>query len=131
MRIAKRLQRPVLHWGWRIQGTLGLVGGVLLIVANPMFADVEVGSLPLLDWLLPAYLAPAVLAVAAQRHPATEQPALLRPILAGYALIAGFVWITLELRHLFNPGSIGLETAISEMPSCGRGRARGSSTVWR
>ncbi len=67
MRIAERLQRPVLHWSWRIQGTLCLVGGVLLILANPMFTDVEVGRLPLLDWLLPAYLAPAVLAVAARR----------------------------------------------------------------
>jgi uncharacterized membrane protein len=110
MRIAERLQRPVLHWSWRIQGTLGLVGGVLLILANPMFTDVEVGRLPLLDWLLPAYLAPAVLAVAARRCEPTEQPAPLRPILAGYALIAGFVWITLEIRHLFNPGSIGLAT---------------------
>jgi uncharacterized membrane protein len=111
MRIAERLQRPVLHWGWRIQGTLGLVGGVLLILANPMFSDVEVGRLPLLDWLLPAYLAPALLAVAARRRPATEQPAPLRPVLAGYALIAGFVWITLEVRHLFNSGPIGLESA--------------------
>jgi uncharacterized membrane protein len=75
-----------------------------------MFTDVEVGRLPLLDWLLPAYLAPAVLAVAARRCEPTEQPAPLRPILAGYALIAGFVWITLEIRHLFNPGSIGLAT---------------------
>ena len=30
MRIATRLQRPVLQWGWRIQGTLALAGGIVL-----------------------------------------------------------------------------------------------------
>ena len=87
MRIAERLRRPVLHWGWRIQGALALAGGVLLILDNPLFTDVEVGNLPLLDWLLPAYLVPALLAVVARRSPATEQPA--RPAAAAGRLCAG------------------------------------------
>ncbi len=62
---------------------------MLLILANPMFTDDEVGSLPLLDWLLPAYLVPALLAVAARREPATAQPAAAPAVLGGYALIAG------------------------------------------
>jgi uncharacterized membrane protein len=110
MRIARRLGRQVLRWGWRIQGALALAGGVLLILLNPLFTDVEVGRLPLFDWLLPAYLLPMLLAVVAQRDPATEQPAPLRPLLAGYALIAGLVWLTLEVRHLFHAGPIGLDT---------------------
>ena len=109
MRIAERLRRPVLHWAWRVQGALALAGSVLLILDNPLFTAVEVGNLPLLDWLLPAYLVPALLAVVARRSPATEQPPVLRPLLGGYALVAGFVWITLEVRHLFHPGSIGLD----------------------
>ncbi len=110
MRIAERLGRPVLHWAWRVQGALALAGGVLLILYNPMVTDDDLGGVPLLDWLLPAYLVPAVLAIDARRQPATEQPAALRPLLGAYALLAGLVWITLEVRHLFHPGSIGLDT---------------------
>ena len=112
MRIAERLRRPVLHWGWRVQGALALAGSVLLVLDNPLFSDVEVGNLPLLDRLLPAYLVPALLAVVARRNPATQQPPVLRPLLGGYALVVGFVWITLEVRHLFHPGdAVGVEDA--------------------
>ena len=110
MRIAERLGRPVLHWAWRVQGALALAGGVSLIIANPMFTDADLGGLPLVDWMLPAYLMPAALAIMARRHGATAQPTPLRPLLGAYALIAGLVWITLEVRHLFHPGSIGLDT---------------------
>jgi uncharacterized membrane protein len=116
LRIAERLDRPVLHWSWRILGALGLVGGVLLILANPMFTNDEVGRLPLLDWLLPAYLVPALLAIMIGREAATGQPAALRPLIGGYVLVAGFVWLTLEVRHLFHPGPIGLESADVEDP---------------
>ena len=108
MRIAERLERPVLHLAWRIQGALALSGGLLMILFNPAVLDLPVGSLPLLDWLLPAYLLPALLTVAALRELATARPARLRTMLAGYAVLAGFVWLTLEVRHMFNPGSIGL-----------------------
>jgi len=110
MLIARRLARPVLYWGWRIQGTLALAGAVLLILFNPLVTDDEVGRLPLFDWLLPAYLLPALLALVARRDAATAQPAVLRPLLGGYALIAGLVWLTLEVRHWFHAGSIGLDT---------------------
>ncbi len=108
MRIAERLDRPMLHVAWRIQGALALSGGLLMILLNPAALDLPVGSLPLLDWLLPAYLLPALLAAAALREKATEAPANLRTVLAGYAVVAGFVWFTLQVRHLFNPGPIGL-----------------------
>src|SRR5262249_8210962 len=61
MRIAWRLNRPVLHWAWRVQGALALVGGVVLIFNNPLVTDEDLGGIPLIDWLLPAYLIPAVL----------------------------------------------------------------------
>lgn len=108
MRIATRLQRPMLHWAWRIQGGAALAGGVLLILLNPLLTGEQVGHTPLLDWLLPAYLLPACLAAVARRSPATAQPAWLRQALGGYALVAGFAWITLEVRHLFHPGPMGM-----------------------
>ena len=109
MRIARRLGRPVLHAAWRVLGALALAGGVLLILDNPMITDVEPGRLPLLDWLLPGYLVPALLAAAALRSDAVTQPPALRPLLAAYALVAGLAWITLEVRHLFHRGPIGLD----------------------
>jgi uncharacterized membrane protein len=114
MRIAERLDRPVLHWGWQVQGALALAGGVLLILFNPLLTDDEPGRLPLLDWLLPAYLLPALLAVVALRNAATAQPSSLRPLLGAYALIAGLVWLTLEVRHLFHAGPVGLDTVAVE-----------------
>jgi uncharacterized membrane protein len=108
MRIAERLERPVLHVAWRVQGALALSGGLLMILLNPAVLDLPVGSLPLLDWLLPAYLLPALLAAVAVGEQATAQPANLRTVLAGYAVLAGFVWLTVEVRHLFNSGAIGL-----------------------
>jgi len=106
MRIATRLNRPVLHWGWRIQGALAMAGGTLLILGNPIVTGEPVGHTPVLDWLLPAYLLPACLAALALRQPATAQPSWLRRLLAGYALLAGFAWITLEVRHLFHPAAM-------------------------
>ena len=111
MRLDQRAPRPVRAWAWRIQGAAALVGGVALLIGNPAFFGDPVGTAPLLDALLPAYLLPAVLAGLAVRHPATTRPALLRPVLAGYALVAAFAWITLEVRHLFHPDAVGLDAA--------------------
>lgn len=79
-------------------------------MANPAVTDDWAGQWPLLDWLLPAYVMPAVLAVLAIRHPATAEPKALRPVLACHALFAGFVWITLEIRHLFHLEAMGFDT---------------------
>jgi uncharacterized membrane protein len=111
MRIATRLNRPVLQWGWRIEGVLALGGGIMLLLANPTVTGDPVGHGVVLDWLLPAYLLPGALAVVAMRHPATAAPVALRPVLACYALLGGFVWITLEIRHLFHPDAMGFDAA--------------------
>jgi uncharacterized membrane protein len=97
-----------------VQGALALAGGVLLILFNPLLTGDEPGRLPLLDWLLPAYLLPALLAVVALRNAATAQPSSLRPLLGAYALFAGLVWLTLEVRHLFHAGPVGLDTVAVE-----------------
>jgi len=103
LRIAIRLRRPVLIWGSRIQGALALAGGVFLLLANPAITGEVVGTWPILDWLLPAYLLPAVLAVVAARSLSPPY----RTVLASYALLAMFMWITLEIRHLFHGATIG------------------------
>ena len=40
-----------------------------------------------------------------------RQPPVAAAVLACYALLAGFVWITLEIRHLFHPDAMGLDIA--------------------
>ena len=54
MQIATRLNRPVLLMCWRVLGCAAIGGGVLLILANPLLTGASVGTLPILDWLLPA-----------------------------------------------------------------------------
>lgn len=105
-----RTGRPVLDWAWRIQGALALAGAVLLILGNPAFvASTTVGVRPVVNALLPAYVVPAVLALLALRRPSL--PASLRPVLLGYVLVAGFAWITLEVRHAFHPDAMALADA--------------------
>jgi len=110
LRLAQRTGRVVLGWVWQVQGALALLGGTLLLVANPAFLDGNpVGRLPLLDALLAAYALPALLAVLASRTPGPS-PAQRR-VLAVYAFAAAFAWITLEVRYLFHPAAIGFGEA--------------------
>jgi uncharacterized membrane protein len=94
----------MLGWAWRIQGGLALAGGLALLMGNPAFFYSFVGTRPLFDALLPAYLVPAVVAALAIR----PVPPSLRTPLACYALFAVFAWITLEIRHLFHPEDMAL-----------------------
>jgi len=99
--LARRTGRPVLEGAWRVQGALALAGGAVLLAVNPAFANLHAGSAALLF----GYLAPALLAVLALRLVTIAQ---LRPVLGGYAIIAGFAWIGLQIRDLFHPGAMGL-----------------------
>jgi uncharacterized membrane protein len=97
--LAQRTGRPILRWAWRILGTVALGYGVVLILANPALTGARAG----IPALLAAYLAPAALAVVARFR---LQEAGLRQTLAIYALVAGFVWITLQIRESFHPGAM-------------------------
>ena len=70
--------------------------------ANPLWSHQAVGSKPLLDLLAAAYALPAALAVAAaaevRRHGGRRLPRLA----GATALLLGFTWISLEVRHLFH-----------------------------
>ena len=106
MRGAARLQRPVLNWVWRIQGGLALLGGVLLILVNPIIGDARIHGLPILNELLLAYVVPAILAALAMRHELLRNDEGVRKLLGVYALVAVFTWITVEIRYAFHPGNM-------------------------
>ena len=102
--LAGRTGRPVLRWAWRILGGIALLGGFLLLLLNPALTDARAGALS----LLAAYLLPAALAVYARRRIADSG---VRRMLAAYALLAGFVWITVQIRMGFHPGARSLSTS--------------------
>jgi uncharacterized membrane protein len=104
--------RPMLREGWRLLLLLAAVGGTALILLNPALAP-QGASLrwPILNALLPAYALPALLAAAAARAPESAFTPRLRRGLAGYAILAGFTWISLEVRRLFQPEAMLLDLA--------------------
>jgi len=97
MVLARRMGRRVLDVAWKIQGVLALAGGVMLLLGNPVVANMRAGQAALAF----GYLVPAVLAGLALLR--QEGRRLLTP-LGLYALVAGFAWLTLEVRLLFHPG---------------------------
>jgi uncharacterized membrane protein len=101
LRLAQRTGRPILHWAWRMMGGVALIVATLLLVFNPAFTGGPAGVVS----LLAAYLIPAVLAVLARRRLAIPN---LRRILGAYAVVAGFAWITLQIRQVFHPGDMSL-----------------------
>lgn len=94
--LSRRAGRRVLAFAWRLQGTLALLGGVMLLFANPVWMDDTSSHVELAF----AYLVPALLTGAAlvQR----ELARALKP-LGLYALLAGFAWLSLGVRLAFNP----------------------------
>ena len=96
LHLARRTGRPILVWAGHILGGVAFVFAVLLLVLNPALTGAEAG----LFSLLAGYLAPAGLALAGRRYLADPQ---FRRMLAAYALVAGFVWITLQIRQFFHP----------------------------
>ncbi len=96
MVLARRLGRRVLDVAWRIQGGLALAGGVVLLLGNPVTLNLRVGQAGLAF----GYLVPAVLAGLALLR---REGRRFLAVLGLYALVAGFAWLTLEVRLLFHP----------------------------
>jgi uncharacterized membrane protein len=83
---------------------LALFGGGVLLLVNPAFADLDAGSVALLF----GYLVPALLAVLALRW---LREGDITPVLQGYAIVAVFAWIGLQVRDAFHPGAMGLRVS--------------------
>jgi uncharacterized membrane protein len=108
-KMAQRTHHDVPLWASRILAALGFGGGALLLLENPAFYDDHASAAA----LALAYLLPAVLALEFARR-ARRRPAF-SPALRIYALIAGLVWIFLQIRALFHPGtSLGLWLGVED-----------------
>ncbi len=111
--IHRRTGRVAMLWAARTGCVVGLIVGLVILLRNPWTETHDVGSLPILNALLPAYLLPALMAAwAVARAPEAREPPGAGQLLALYALASGFAWITLETRRAFHPellskGAIG------------------------
>ncbi|MBM3647629.1 MAG: DUF2339 domain-containing protein [Alphaproteobacteria bacterium] len=117
--LARRRRDLVALWAWRISGALVLsllvVGQV--IVANPVFETADLGRWPIANGLLLAYALPAAMAALARRWvDEVERDRRVGLIVEVSAAMLAFVYLSLEVRHLFDPtfarsgfGASGLE----------------------
>jgi uncharacterized membrane protein len=96
---AERTERAVLGYAWRILGLLALIGGGLIILANPAFTNTGAG----VGALLCGYLLPGLIAAWMARTMTGQIAKILRL----YALIAGFTWIGLQVRWFFHGSTQG------------------------
>ncbi|CAH0292854.1 DUF2339 domain-containing protein [Roseomonas sp. CECT 9278] len=106
--VHRRGGRTAMLWAARAAGCAGLVLGAVLLANNPWTVAEPIAGPLLLNALLPAYALPALLvALAVARAPEARQPPGLAQLLSLYALVAGFAWVTLEVRRAFHPTDIG------------------------
>ena len=93
--------RPVVVWGRRVLAGAALVQALALqvLLFNPLWRVVEVGEVPLLNLLLPAYALPAVLAAWYGRR---ETRAWLAVASSVTGLVLAFVYVTLAVRQCFH-----------------------------
>ena len=101
LHLARRTGRPVLTWAAHALGAIALVFGAFMLIGNPAVTGDQASAFS----LLMAYLAPAGLALVGRRYLAEPD---LRRGTAAYALVAGFAWITLQIRQYFHPDHMSL-----------------------
>lgn len=104
--LARWRQDAVALWAWRVSGLLAVAVALIaqVLVANPIVESADVGELPILNGLLIAYALPAAMAAAAGRWMAdVEQDKRAGMLVAATAGILAFVYLSLEVRHFFDP----------------------------
>ena len=73
-------------------------------MANPVFEPADIGRWPLFNGLFLAYAVPAAMAAVARRWIDVETNRLIDLATEAVASILAFVYVSLEVRHLFDPG---------------------------
>jgi uncharacterized membrane protein len=109
-RLRERLESPVYAWAMLVFAglatafpALGLMAG-----ANPYFSGERVVGQPILSSLALAYLGPAVMALYLARITRGRLAASPLPVGAAVlGLVLAFLYVTLEVRHLFQGPFIG------------------------
>jgi uncharacterized membrane protein len=77
-----------------------------VLIANPVFDHVDLGHLPLFNGLLLAYAVPAAMAALARRWIDVEPNRNVTVMVGVAASFLAFVYVSLEVRHLFDPAFV-------------------------
>jgi uncharacterized membrane protein len=85
---------------------VGLLVTRLMLADNPLVMWVDVGALPILNWLFLAYIVPAILLAAFGRLGERLIGMPARAACGVAALLLGLTFVTLEVRHAFHGGVI-------------------------
>ena len=95
---------PVFRWGSMAIGVVSIlsIGLAHLLRLNPVFTGENTGSWPIVDLLLIGYLLPALAALGLAYYAEGKRPSWYRYLIEATGYILLFVWVPLELRHLFN-----------------------------
>ncbi len=107
LHLARRTGRVVQGWAWRVLGAVALFSAVLLLLGNPAVTNDPAGQTALFC----GYLLPALLAGLASPAPELRNNPNWAKLLGGYAVLAGFLWVGLEVRLLYHPDALGLDAA--------------------
>lgn len=104
--LARARHDVVALWAWRLSGTLAMATALVVqvLIANPIFEEADVGRLPIANGLFLAYALPAVMAALARRWIDVEPNRNVALVAEAGASILAFVYVSLEVRHLFDPG---------------------------
>lgn len=104
--MTRRQPDPVTLWAWRLSGGLALATVLIVqvLIANPVFEPADIGRLPIFNAMFLAYAVPAAMAVLARRWADVEPNRHVDLLLDAAASILAFVYVSLEVRHLFDPG---------------------------
>ena len=105
--LARTERDPVALWAWRASGalSLGLVLVMQVVIDNPVRSHTALGPLPIATGLFLAYAVPAAMAALARYLSAgveTDRRVVL--LIEAAAPVLAFVYVTLEVRHFFDPG---------------------------
>jgi len=104
--MVRRGQDQVALWAWRLSGGLAVATALVVqvLIANPVFEPADVGRLPIFNGLFLAYAVPAAMAALARRWIDVEPNRDVGPLIGSAASILAFVYVSFEVRHLFDPG---------------------------
>jgi uncharacterized membrane protein len=105
--VARRRHDVVALWAWRLSGILAIGTALIvqILVANPIAENANAGSLPILNGLLLAYAIPAAMAALARLWSGEVEKNRFVALWAGLAAgVLAFVYVSMEVRHFFDPG---------------------------
>ncbi|WP_165784345.1 DUF2339 domain-containing protein [Zhengella mangrovi] len=119
VRLDANAPSPVLRYGSMLLGGAGVVLAALrhLVWLNPVWTGETVGTWPLVNLLMPAYLLPGLMAAIVAWQAIGRRPLPYVQLIAGVAGLLLFAWLNLEIRHVWQGPSLAWEnpTRIGEL----------------